>query len=91
MTVLQSALHIEELWTRVEHEELMLAVPPLESVIEIRSECLCYFFHNNLCQLTLQPLFTKGSTKRPAEWDGKVFMACAANFWSNRVSTTVPE
>ena len=93
MTLLQSALQVEELWTSVEHaaKELKLAVPPLESVIEIRAKCLCYFFHNNLCQLTLQPLFTKGTTRSPVEWEGKVFMACAANFWSNRVSTTVPE
>ena len=93
MTVLQSALQLEELWTSVEHaaKELKLAVPPFESVIEIRAECLCYFFHYNLCQLTLQPLFINGTTKSPVEWEGKVFIECAANSWSDRVSTTVPE
>lgn len=93
MTVLQSSLQVEELWTSVEHaaKDLKLAVPPLESVIEIRAKCISYFYHNNLCQLTLQPLFTDGTTQSPVEWEGKVFMACAANFWSNRVTTTVPE
>lgn len=93
MTVLQSAMQVEELWTSAEHatKGLKLAVPPLESVVEIRTKCLCYFFQDNLCQLTLQPLFTNGTTQSPVEWEGKVFMACAANLWSNRVSTTVPK
>jgi hypothetical protein len=96
VVLLQSALQVEELWTSVQRAAsgFELAAPPLESVMEIRTKCLLHCSSDkNLCQLTLQPLpSTKNeTTQSPVEWQGKVFMACAANFWSNRVSPTVPE
>jgi hypothetical protein len=95
MVLLQSAFQVEELWTSVQRaaKGSKLMVPPLESVVEIRTKGLLHFGDKDLCQLTLQPLAStkNGTTQSPVEWQGKVFMACAANFWSNRVSTTVPE
>jgi len=59
---------------------------------EIRTSCLHRFADNNLCQLTLQPLSSdgEGTTLNPVEWDGKFFMACAGNFWANRVEGSAP-
>eukprot|EP00957_Ditylum_brightwellii_P212344 15367194-Ditylum_brightwellii.AAC.2 len=54
------------------------------------------------CHLTLQPIgstdgdlsfssdSTRNDTRVSVEWEGKPFMACAANFWCNRVSLSVP-
>lgn len=94
--LLDSALEVEDLWNNVRQaasQGLDLDVPPLESIVEIRSKCLQRFAESeHVCQLTLQPLSEddKETTTSPVDWEGRFFMACAANFWANRVSTSAP-
>jgi hypothetical protein len=94
MALLDSAIEVEDLWATVygASKELNLALPKLETISDIRIKCLQRFSSENLCHLTLQPLSDedKGTTKNSVEWSGRHFLACAANFWSNRVSTDVP-
>ena len=94
LSLLDSALEAEELWTNVEGaaKGLNLPLPQLESIANIRTKCLQRFPGNNLCQLTLQPLSTEynGTTLSRVEWDGRFFMVCAANLWSNRVLASAP-
>ena len=91
---LDVALQVEDSWRKVlkSIQKVKGLTPPvgLETVSEIRSKERALA---SLCQLTLQPL--RGEQEEPMsttsrlEWEGKPFMACAANFWANKVSSTV--
>jgi hypothetical protein len=99
LSLLEPAVEIEESWSTIQKLacELGCVVGEnelrVESVAEIRSQCLALGGDTELCRLTLQRLAqndTQGSTKTKVQWDNKVFMACAANFYANRVSVVVP-
>ena len=92
LDVVQLALEVEESWKSIENVSRTLGLSiatRLETVQAIRM-LASDAESSSLCQLTLQPLSHVESTKNEVIWEGKPFMACSANFWSNRVSNTFP-
>ena len=88
LDIAQLALEVEEAWTSIEgmSKTLQLSfLSRLETLETIRKNAL-ESESASLCQLTLQPFSHEDSTKNEVIWEGKPFMACAANLWSNRVS-----
>jgi len=91
--IIADAIVIEYLWSEIISKAVALGivsyVPQLESVVEIRARALSFYNareKDEFCQLTLQPLVGGTScTRSPVVWNGKKYMACAANFCANRV------
>ena len=82
---------IENFWLDISTKALdfgiLLEAPLLERVDQIRTRYLNEFSQEDaLCQLTLQPLIGCQGTTSVVTVKGKKFMACAANFLSNRLS-----
>lgn len=90
LDIVQVALEVEESWKSIEKLSRALGLSiaaRLETIQAIRTIAADAEW-SSLCQLTLQPLSHVENTKNEVIWEGKPFMACAANFWSNRVSNT---
>ena len=90
--MVQLSLEVEDAWTGIEaiSKALKLCVSSrLETIETIRKKAI-ESENTSLCQLTLQPLSHEDSTVNEVIWEGKPFMACAANLWSHRVSDRVP-
>lgn len=88
--IVADAIVIEFLWSQIISRAVALGIisqaPQLETVIEIRS--LNSFNASqkaDVCQLTLRPLIEVSCTKTSVSWNGKKYMACAANFCANRM------
>ena len=82
---------IEKLWLDLSTKSLDLGVlleaPAVDRVDQIRARYLNEFSQGDqLCELTLQPLRGCQGTSSVVTMEGKKFMACAANFLSNRLS-----
>jgi len=89
--IVANAIVIEYLWNEIAAKavENDIVLPKLESVIEIRSRSghpLDARQVNRLCQLTLRvPVEEEGTcTQSSVMWNGKRYMAIAANFCANR-------
>ena len=88
--IVANAIVIEYLWIEIAAKavENNIVLPKLESVVEIRSRCppLNARQVNHLCQLTLQVPVEEGGTctQSSVVWNGKKYMASAANFCANR-------
>ena len=92
LDVVKLALEVEESWKAIASVSRILKLTvstPFESIQAVRKQAI-QAESSSLCQLTLQPLSHVENTKNEVIWEGKPFMACAANLWSNRVSNTVP-
>jgi len=91
--LIKIAMEVEDSWETIESFSgaLNLSLPStLESLQNIRSDTL-NMERKPLCQLTLQPLSgIINSTRATVNWEGQLFMACAANFYANRISMTQP-
>ena len=90
--VIADAVVIDYIWSEiaVKAARMDIELPKLESVVEIRSAgALPFDSHQrgHFCELTLWPLTLKEdvSTVSPVSWNGKRYMACAANFCANRL------
>jgi hypothetical protein len=92
LDMIKLALEVEDIWRSVESASKVLKLSiqtSLDSLEGIRSQTLEE--HPVLCHLTLQPLVScHEDTRSRVDWDGKPFLACAANFYANRVSATAP-
>ena len=91
--VIADAVVIDYIWSEiaVKAARMDIELPKLESVVEIRSAgALPFDSHQrgHFCELTLWPLTLKEdvSTVSPVSWNGKRYMACAANFCANRLT-----
>jgi len=88
--IVANAIVIEYLWIEIAAKamENNIVLPKLQSIVEIRSRSSTLDSRqvNHLCQLTLQvPVEEEGtSTQSSVMWNGKRYMACAANFCANR-------
>lgn len=81
---------IDNAWSVILLKALDLGIldeaPQLASVDDIRVRC-ANIEHSDLCQFTLQPLSDQNQgTSSTVTWNGKQYMACAANFLANRLS-----
>jgi hypothetical protein len=92
LDIVRNAIEVERLWQSTIDAAKALGISVtfnLETIQDIRKWTLdsedC-----SICHLTLQPLVTVDSTKNEVIWEGKPFMACAANLWSNRISSKSP-
>ena len=88
--MIADAIVIEYLWSRIASEavalRIMSQVPHLESVVEIRNQFnFTATQKEDVCQLTLRPRVGGSCTQTPVLWNGKRYMACAANFCANRM------
>jgi hypothetical protein len=88
--IIFDAIVIENLWSEITSKALALGISPfpqLESVVEIRARAINFDApqKGTFCQLTLRPLEGGSCTQSPVVWNGKKYMACAANFCANRV------
>jgi len=88
--IIFDAIVIENLWSDITSKAVALGispVPQLESVVEIRARAINFDVpkKGSFCQLTLRPLEGGSCTQSPVVWNGKKYMACAANFCANRV------
>ena len=88
--IIFDAIVIENLWCDITSKAVALGispVPQLESVVEIRARAINFDVpkKGTFCQLTLRPLEEGSCTQSPVVWNGKKYMACAANFCANRV------
>jgi len=94
--IIADVIVVEYLWSEIISKAVALGIvsqaPQLESVVEIRARGDLSFDDarrqkDDFCQLTLQPLLEEetSSTRSPVVWNGKKYMACAANFCANRV------
>ena len=96
--VIADAVVIDYIWSEiaVKAARMDIELPQLESVVEIRSAgALPFDSHQrgHFCELTLWPLTLKEdvSTVSPVSWNGKRYMACAANFCANRLPVQAAE
>jgi hypothetical protein len=93
LAILKDALEIEALWKELSEGARMLGLKVddtnsnrLPSIAELRSvSSVNASSADSLCYFTLQPI-TQGETATTSkvEWGGHAFMACSANFLSNR-------
>jgi len=91
--IIADAVVIEHLWAEICSKAVALGIisqaPRLETVVEIRSTWSLpfndFYEKEKCCQLTLQPFEEGSCTKSPVVWNGKKYMACAANYCANRV------
>ncbi len=88
--MIADAIVIEYLWLRIASEavalRIMSQVPHLESVVEIRNQFnFTATQKDDVCQLTLRPRVGGSCTQTSVLWNGKRYMACAANFCANRM------
>ena len=89
LSILEKALHIEDLWKGIQ-KEVASFFPGLlggvDSLEDVRTEVHDALSSDEVCALTLQPLSEKAqsTTKATVTWHGKRFMACSANFLANR-------
>ena len=96
IALLENALKVEKSWSGILNSlsKLNLSVSlTLESVPEIRSRvAMLNAVDVKICNLTLQMLDgSHTDTRMTVYWAGQTFMACAANFWSNRVESIAPD
>ena len=88
--IVANAIVIEYLWNEIAAKavENDIDLPKLESVVEIRSRPSTFdsLQVNHLCQLTLHVTVEEEGTctQSSVMWNGKRYMACAANFCANR-------
>lgn len=94
--LIANAIEVEDLWSvissKAEEMGIFSQQIQLERVSDIRARVLSSDCgkKDEFCQLTLQPLddTTNGSrlyTRTPVIWSEKKYMACAANFWANKM------
>eukprot|EP00584_Thalassiosira_punctigera_P023703 CAMPEP_0172548586 /NCGR_PEP_ID=MMETSP1067-20121228/17837_1 /TAXON_ID=265564 ORGANISM="Thalassiosira punctigera, Strain Tpunct2005C2" /NCGR_SAMPLE_ID=MMETSP1067 /ASSEMBLY_ACC=CAM_ASM_000444 /LENGTH=1816 /DNA_ID=CAMNT_0013335821 /DNA_START=16 /DNA_END=5466 /DNA_ORIENTATION=- len=89
--IIADVIVVEYLWAEIISKAVAMKIfsqaPKLESVVEIRARAVSFDAcqKGDFCQLTLQPLEEGEGTRSPVVWNGKTYMACAANFCANRV------
>jgi hypothetical protein len=89
LALLNDALEVEKLWKDIAELKSKLGLSNhrnVESLVDIRS-FQARLSPLDLCHFTLQVLPTEQeqtSTKSGVKWEGRPFMACAANFLGNR-------
>jgi hypothetical protein len=98
MDILKEALDVENEWSgflrAAKKLSLNLDLLSVETVPNMRRRTakldLDYTepdqYSRMICHLSLQPLSSGASF----DWNGRVYMACAANFYANRVSSDAP-
>jgi len=90
-SIIAEVIVVDYLWSELISKAVTLGIvsqaPKLESIVEIRARALSFdaYQNDNFCHLTLQPLEEGTSTRSPVVWNGKNYMACAANFCANRM------
>ena len=92
LDIVRRAIEVESLWQLIVDAAKALDISvtfDLETVQDIR-KCAMEWEECSVCHLTLQPVVSVDSTKNEVIWEGKSFMACAANLWSNRISSGSP-
>jgi hypothetical protein len=85
--LLHDALEIERLWKGIERfcESLGLVPRKIESLVTIRTIGEQRVEADGLCHFTLQPLSERDEdTKSTITWNGRIYMACSANFLANK-------